>query len=103
MIYLKLMADYFCSPVWDDSSNYKTEYLGGYNIELTSLPISLQLIKELEQWAACFDDILVTHAPQLSDFESPQDEDNFHQRGRELADKLQNELGADYVVRYWKE
>ncbi len=54
---IKLMADYQCYPLWD------MEEIG--NIDPNKLPISIVLKRQLNTWAECYDDLLVTKEPSL--------------------------------------
>lgn len=92
MRYIRLMADYQCHPVWDISP-------GEYgDIDPSALPISKELKSRLAKWACLYDETLDLDCPQCSGFKSEELEAEFNREGRLLADCLQNELGADFVV-----
>lgn len=86
------MADYGCWPLWELSS----EAVG--NIDPDDLPISPQLRHKLLEWARLYDETLKEDYPPDSGFKSPALELAFKQSGRELARRLQEELGPEYLV-----
>ena len=93
---IRLMADYFCHPLWHD---------GGVNvgdIDPASLPISDELQRDLDAWARAFDAILDMDDPgNKGGFESPQAANDFISQGAQLAQRLRVELGPDWDVAYW--
>ncbi len=93
---IKLMADYFCHPLWHN---------GGVDfgdVDPASLPISDDLKSDLDAWASVFDGILDMDDPgNKGGFESPKARDDFAARGAQLADRLRVELGVDWEVAYW--
>ena len=93
---IRLMADYFCHPLWHD---------GGVevgDIDPASLPISDALKNDLGAWARAFDAILDMDDPaNKGGFESPQARDDFAARGASLAQRLRDELGAGWEIAYW--
>jgi hypothetical protein len=89
---IKLMADYQCFPLWEASSGA----VG--NIDPQDLPVSPTLKQRLMTWAAKYDATLDMNDPASSGFESEQAASEFRQEGEALAQRLQEELGAAYVV-----
>jgi hypothetical protein len=93
---IKLMADYFCHPLWHN---------GGVDvgdIEPASLPISEDLQRDLDAWARAFDAILDMDDPaNKGGFESPQAVARFVADGAQLAQRLRDELGPGWDVDYW--
>jgi hypothetical protein len=94
MRYLKLMADYHCFPLWENSSD-----LVG-NVDPASFPISENLISKLNEWAEIFNATLNLDDPVQSGFSSEKLKDEFHVKGRDLCLFLQSELGSDYSINY---
>ena len=89
---IKLMADYECHPLWNASD---LEY---GNIDPGTLPISERLMSALKQWADDFDRTLDRDNPVESGFHSEEEEREFSQRGAQLAQALQHELGSSVEV-----
>ncbi|UYK38971.1 hypothetical protein [Microbacterium terricola] len=79
------MAEYDTDPVWDE----------GGGIELASLPLSQELSDELRTWGEEY-----FYNDGRSPFESFEAEKNWVVRGKKLADRVQQELGAGYAVSY---
>lgn len=92
MVKLKLMADYYCYPLWHVSS---AEF---GDIDPKDLPISAELQDALIKWAQTYDDTLDMDTPQNSGFASVSLEEAFKAEGYLLAERLRIELGSDYTV-----
>lgn len=92
---IKLMADYYCFPLWNNSSGE----VG--NIDPESLPLSSELKLRLNEWSEKYDLILNDDDPASSDFETKEDEQAFIREGSELAKYLQIELGDSYQITYY--
>ena len=91
---IKLMADYYCHPLWGtESDNFG-------DISPEELPISLELKNNLNAWAKRYDAILNTDDPKLSGFSSAEEENIFIADGYKLAERLQEELGSTYKIIY---
>jgi hypothetical protein len=89
---LKLMADYYCFPLWDlTEGNYG-------DVDPSTLPISAQLQTDLLSWADIYDSILVVDDPRSSAFPNESARQNFQRRGQELGERLALELGDAYSV-----
>ena len=89
---IKVMADYQCHPLWDMSP-------GAYgDIDPNALPISDQLKQRLADWARAFDETLNMADPASSGFKSIEAEAAFKERGIQLAEQLQNELGPEFLI-----
>lgn len=89
---LKLMADYYCHPLWHVSS----DELG--DINPSELPLSSTLQAELSNWARAYDETLNMDTPQDSGFPSEALEESFKAEGRRLAQCLRQELGVEYRI-----
>lgn len=91
---LKMMADYQCFPLWEASDTA----VG--NVDPASLPISQELIGQLNSWAAEFDRSLNLDDPVHSGFSTVTEERAFLDQGRRLSMRLNEELGKGYSVVY---
>jgi hypothetical protein len=89
---IKLMADYYCHPLWHVSADEFGD------IDPSDLPLSNELQAALGRWALTYDATLNMEAPQDSGFPSDALEESFKAEGRRLADCLRQELGNQYVV-----
>jgi hypothetical protein len=87
-----MRADYESFPLWRRDAN------GTTNVDPASLPISADLARQLEDWAAEYDGALDRGDPLASGFTDPQAEAAFHARGEELAKRLAAELPAGSTV-----
>lgn len=94
---IKLMADYYCFPLWNNSPGE----VG--NIDPESLPLSYELMSRLNEWSEKYDLILNDDDPASSGFETKEDEQNFIREGSELAKYLQIELGEGYHIIYYSD
>jgi hypothetical protein len=93
-INIKLMADYFSYPLWGlDNDN-----IGGINPH--ELPLSEETIAKLEQWSQIYNNILNCDDPASSSFKTIEDQANFEVKGIKLWEKLRQELGQEYNVKY---
>ena len=90
---LKLMPDYGCFPLWEASPGQ----VG--NVDPQTLPISQSLKVDLARWAASYDKTLNADDPMNSGFEVEEDEERFKQEGRALGQRLQAELGLDWMIK----
>jgi hypothetical protein len=107
--HIRIMADYFCSPVWHDGP-YRRDAAGHVlpdpsvevgPIELDDLPVSEDLRDDLEAWADRFDATLDEDDPARSGgFEAPDSLAASTRDGAALAARVAAELGPDWVVRY---
>lgn len=89
---LKLMADYDCFPLWEQSES------GVENVDPASLPISAGLRDMLDDWAQRYDDTLNRDDPARSGFRTPDAEATFKGDGEVLLQRLRTELKQDYVI-----
>lgn len=94
---IKLMADYYSFPLWENSPGE----IG--NIDPESLPLSEELKKRLDRWSEKYDSILNDEDPISSGFETKEDELSFIKEGYELAKCLQLELGDTYQITYYSD
>ena len=90
---IKLMTDYGCFPIWD------CDNIGNLNPEY--LPISAILKQDLKKWAETFDAILDWDDPASAGFKSDREKRDFEDKGLELWQRLENELGDEYIVEYF--
>lgn len=89
---IKVTADYQCHPLWDMTPGMYSD------IDPNSLPISTELKKQFRDWALAFDETLDMNDPASSGFKSDEAAAAFKARGRQLAERLQLELGSEFVV-----
>lgn len=85
------MADYRCWPLWHD---------GGVevgNIDPQSLPLSAELVADLNGWAEKLDAALNWDDPGHTQWPDGFFAE-FNRQGRDLADRLRHELGPQYEV-----
>jgi hypothetical protein len=83
---LRVMAEYSADPIWTDAGE----------VDLQSLPISDRLRRDLRTWADLFDTLPATKFR----FQTPGGRKGFNQTGRQLAHRLEQELGHAYTVEY---
>jgi len=94
---IKLMADYYSFPLWENSP-------GEFgNVDPENLPLSEELKERLDRWSEKYDSILNDEDPASSSFETKEDELNFIREGCELAKSLQIELGDTYQITYYSD
>ncbi|MGK7925677.1 MAG: hypothetical protein AB4290_10590 [Spirulina sp.] len=94
---IKLMADYGCYALWWHTPNKAGD------IDPETLPLKLETIQRLENWADCYDEILNEDDPAASDFPSPEAAELFEKEGISLWLQLRQELSPDYEVGYFSE
>ena len=92
---IKLMADYRCFPLWDQSGDFPP------NIDPHMLHLSLRTIEALLEWANRYDATLYPDDPAMSGFRTSSEAQEFENQGLQLWRTLQNELGTDYEVSYF--
>ena len=83
---LRVMADYSADPIWTAAGE----------VDLDTLPISDRLRRDLRTWADIFDTLPATKFR----FQAPGGRSGFNQTGRQLARRLEQELGHAYTVEY---
>ena len=98
---LRVMPDWFCSPLWNKRAFTTDDALGEYNITPESLPITAELADAVLRWAARMDATLNDDYPPDSRFPTDADERSFVNDGRVLATRLAVELGEDWCVTYY--
>ena len=91
---LKLMADYECSPLWEQTKT------GLHNVDPETLPISQGLRDALNAWAQRYDDTLDRDAPRRSGFSNQGAEVAFNADGQALLDRPKAELGKVYTLTF---
>lgn len=91
MIFLKIMPAYGHFPIWNNQSENR-------NIDPQNLLISKELCRDLYLWSKQFNNNLNVNNRSLSGFKSLDDEVAFTEKGIELKQKLEQELGQNYQV-----
>ncbi|MFJ5482825.1 hypothetical protein [Pectobacterium actinidiae] len=91
---IKLMADYQCHPLWGTTPDDFGD------IAPDELPISVQLIESLRQWAEQYDNTLNMDDPASSGFSNAEEEAEFKRQGDILSQRLRDELGSEYEIIY---
>ncbi|QVQ53421.1 hypothetical protein J4H86_06590 [Spiractinospora alimapuensis] len=94
---IKVMADYDCYPLWGVGPGFY-DNLSPY---ASALGLSSGLAVELDRWAEEYDATLNRADPKESGFPTPEAEDDFARRGRELAQRVANEVGGVWSVIYF--
>ncbi|MFI6079466.1 hypothetical protein ACIBBB_00410 [Streptomyces sp. NPDC051217] len=92
---VRVHADYQCFPTWVHRGH------ASENVAPDTLPISVGLAREFDQWGADFDATLDQDNPVDSGFRTPQEAEDFGERGERLARRLQLELGDSTRVVYY--
>lgn len=92
---IKLMAEYNYFPLW---------YLEtGDNLDEEDLPLSVEMIEKLNNWADIYNNIIDWDNPSESGFKSEEEKQNFDNQRDILVMELQKELGKDYQVCLFRE
>jgi hypothetical protein len=91
---IKLMAEYECYALWDETSPIPD------NLPPEMLPLSLGLQTQINQWAQAFEDTFDREYPPESGFLNRQELEQFEATGRSLAKAIQAELGPTFSVSY---
>ena len=89
MTRITVMADYYAFPLWTDDNGM---------LDPTSLPLPADLRARLTEWGQEYTDTLTHNAYQWTSAAAHQD---WNDRGRDLADQVQHELGADVEVLFF--
>ncbi|WNE95809.1 hypothetical protein PS467_10945 [Streptomyces luomodiensis] len=89
------MADYECYPVWTITEQ------GLDNVAPDSLPLSRQLIEDLDRWGDEYEATYNRDDPAISGFRSEEAERSFVERGHTLARRLRDELDETWRVSYF--
>ncbi|MFE5125963.1 hypothetical protein [Streptomyces sp. NPDC056669] len=92
---VRLSADYECYPVW-----VLTEHELD-NVAPDSLPLSKQLIEDLDRWGDEYEATYNLDDPIASGFASEEAEQSFFERGHGLARRLRDELDETWRVSYF--
>jgi hypothetical protein len=90
---LRLSPEYQCHPLWEEQDS------GLKNLDAEILPISDDLVQELKNWSALFESTYKGDEPALSGFKDFLSERRFVVAGLNLACRLMNELGDQYLIR----
>jgi len=92
---LKVMADYYCYPLWlIDQNDLK-------NISPESLLLDTKMIQQLYEWAGKYDSILDLNDPRNSGFPSPQAHRAFVDSGLQIAKELIKHIDATWSITYF--
>ncbi len=94
---IKVMADYGCDPLWVRDA----EFMDNVSPNAPWLGLSDELIAALDRWAAEFDATLNRDDPRESGFRSPTEQTCFARRGRQLAERVAEEVGVSWSVRWF--
>ncbi len=89
------MTEYNYFPLWDLET--------GENLDEEDLPLSVEMIEKLNNWADIYNNIINWDNPSESGFKSSQEQQDFDNQGVILAMELQKELGKDYQVFLFRE
>jgi hypothetical protein len=92
---VRLLADYDCYALWVSSSE------GCSNVDPRDFAISAELAAMINKWSEDYDQTLNRDDQRVSGFASLDGERRFAETGRNLAERLKNELGYSWVVRYF--
>jgi hypothetical protein len=95
---IKLMADYDCWPLWHSGGDEVGD------IDPQSLPLTEELVSDLNGWKAKLDDALNRDDPGNTQWPDGFFVE-FNREGRNLARRLKIELGSSYEVTetFWGE
>lgn len=93
MIDVKFLPEYFATSVWIKSKDI-FKPIGEYN----RLPLSEQLIKELEKFDDAVMDILDWSNPGGESPMSFEERRDLYELAKDLCRRVQDELGGDYNV-----
>ncbi|MDA8481434.1 hypothetical protein NNO07_00015 [Pseudomonas resinovorans] len=94
MIKLRLANEYLVGPIFCP----EPDAMG--HIDVDDLPLSQELKAEITAWDSEYQATLNSDYPPDSGFGSPEMELRHIARGKQLAKKLQKELGGAYTVEY---
>jgi hypothetical protein len=94
--WIKLMARQGSDPLTRWSSDLPT------SVDARSLPITPDLLIDIERWAFDFDETYSETAEE-SGFASESEAEAFVARGRNLAERLQSDLGPGWHIEYMPE
>ncbi|GLV73986.1 MULTISPECIES: hypothetical protein [Streptomyces] len=92
---VRLSAEYECYPVWVITEQ------GLDNVAPDSLPLSKQLIEDLNRWGDEYEATYNRDDPITSGFTSEAAEQRFVERGHRLARRLRDELDGTWCVSYF--
>ncbi|WP_200627102.1 hypothetical protein [Pseudomonas sp. LAM2023] len=94
MIKLRLANEYLTGPIFCP----EPDAMG--HIDVDDVPISQELRAEISAWDSEYQATFNSDYPPDSGFSSPEAELRHIAEGKQLAQKLQQELGGGYTVEY---
>lgn len=92
---MKLMVDYQCFPLWEESDGDTK------NVNPDDLPLASELKSALRNWAASYERTLNQEYPPDSGFINPEQEAAFEAEGKRLWKELRVQLGSEFKVVYF--
>ncbi|WP_141712944.1 hypothetical protein [Streptomyces sparsogenes] len=92
---VRLAADYECYPVWVITEQEVD------NVAPDSLPLTMQLVEDLDRWGDEYETTYNRDDPVASGFPSEGAEQSFAERGLRLARRLRDELDETWCVSYF--
>ncbi len=92
---IKFIYEYQCWPLWH--MDYEIDGEMG-NIDPTILPISMQLINQLDEWSKAYDEMFVSNESSDKAFKNFKSFEAFLEKGVVLAKMLQCELGNEFQI-----
>lgn len=90
-IYVKLMADYCSTGLWD---------IDGCNIDYQELPLTQALINDIKTWQSNYD---LNNLDWMVKPTGVFDIDEHEETGKKLAKRIRKELGNSGIVEYFSE
>lgn len=93
---LRFWFEYGDICIWGMNDNTKERY--GYAIENSSLPISKEVINELNDLEKEYQSYIDWNEPQNSSLWTEEHKHDFINRANIVYEKLKKELGADYEI-----
>ncbi|QRX81610.1 hypothetical protein [Glaciimonas sp. PAMC28666] len=91
---LTLVAECLTSPIFDHS----VENMGP--VELSELPMSIDIKKEIEEWDCIFQAAVDQGYPPYYGFKTEEELQIFNEKGYQISIKLQKELKQKYEITY---
>lgn len=92
MIKIRFMPEYECYPLWKFNDGIYD------NISPSDLPLSDELIEDIDKWDDSFQSTYNKLDPVTSGFSNSLEEKNFFSQSELLKQRLITELSCDYQV-----